>query len=210
MIDKRMTYFIIGAVVALLINLRACEKKSELRSHDDRVVIDTVYVDKIIKVPEIKEVFINLTPEPKIIYKADPDLLKQFSDLEDENEKLKIYAEAITKRTYEKTYVSADSVVKIVVKDSVTGVLDFQSIDFNISEREIIYRDKIITKTIEKKPDFSISLGAGIKVPTIFSDPVSLEAVIGIKSKKGFGYQLGIDTNKEFRLTLTKDLFTKY
>ena len=210
MIDKRLTYFLMGALLMLLLNAIACEDRRGTIDGNDKVTIDTVYVDKIIKVPEIKEVFIDSIPDPKIIYKADPKLIKDFKELEDENEKLRIYAEAITKRTYEKTYVSADSIVRITVKDSVTGVLDFQSVDFNVAEREIVFREKVITKTIEKRPDFSLSMGAGIKVPTLLDRPLSFEAVIGIKTKRGFGYQLGIDTNKEFRLTLTKDLFIKY
>ena len=205
-----LKYFLAGALLGLLLTLIKCEGSNGVVDDNDTVKIDTVYVDRIIKIPEIREVFKDRYPEPVIIYKADPDLLKQFEELEDENEKLKRYAEAITKRDYEKTYVSTDSIVKITVKNSVTGTLDFQSVDFTVAEQEAIFREKVITKTIEKRPDFALSLGAGIKVPTILSAPLSFEAVIGVKSKKGFTYQLGVDTDKEFRFTLTKDIFIKY
>lgn len=210
MIDKRLTYFLVGVFLTLLLNVISCEDREGIIGNNDTVSLDTIYVEKIIKVPQIKEVFIDSTPEAQIIYKADPKLLKQYIDLEDENQRLKKYAEAVTKSLYERTYVSADSIVKIIVKDSVTGTLDFQSVDFNVSEREVLFKEKIVTKTIEKRPDFSLSLGAGIRIPTLLSEASSIEVVIGMKSRKGFNYQLGVDTNKAFRFMLTKDIFIKY
>jgi len=187
-----------------------CEARDNSIDDNDIVTIDTVYVDRIIKVPQIKGSFKDSIPDPVVIYKADPRLLKQYTDLEGENDKLKKYIEAITIRSYEKTYVSADSIVLITVRDSVTGTLNFQSVDFIIAEREVVFKEKIITKTIEKRPDFSLNLGVGVKVPTLSQEAISFEGVIGIKNKKGLGYQLGVDTNKELRFTLTKDLFIKY
>ena len=191
---------------------------------NDKIIIDTVYVDRVIKIPERIEVFKDNSPKAKIVYKQDPVLLEQYTTLSDENEKLKKYIEAITIRTYEKKYMSKDSVVTIMVKDSVTGILNSQSVVFQLAQQEVVFKEKIINKTIEKKPDFSLSFGLGVRIPHFFrgsgsekvngfplpSEPLSLEGVLGMKDKKGYGYSLGVDTQGGATFTLTKDLFIKY
>ena len=210
MTKRKITFFLLGVVSALLFTAFNCEDKNGVVDGNDRVTVDTVYVDRIIKVPEITGSFEDSIPDPKVVYVADPDLVRQYTDLEDENEKLKKYIEAITIRTYEKTYVSPDSIVSITVRDSVTGTLDFQNVDFTVAEREVLFKERLITKTIEKYPDFSLSLGAGVKVPTAPGGSFSAEGVIGVRIKRGYGFQLGVDTNTDVRLTITKDLFIKY
>ena len=210
--DKRLIYFIIGFITALLITAIGCEKKDKFGQPDSNDILktDTVYVDRIVEVPKKSGSFKDSLPEPKIVYKADPVLLEKYNQLETEKQKLEAYISAITKRTYQKMYISSDSIVKIEVKDSVTGTLDYQSVTFDIAPQKVKIKEKVVTNTIEKYPDLTISLGAGMKLPTSFNDPMSFEGVIGVKGKKGYNWQLGVDTRKEVRLTLTKDLFTKF
>ena len=224
MIQKKITYLIIGIFIALVFHAMFRRADRISGDNNDRIIIDTLYVDRIIKVPERVEVFKDSTPEPKIVYKENKELLEQYTSLTDENEKLKKYIEAITMRTYEKKYVSKDSVVTVTVKDSVTGTLNFQSVIFKLAQQEIVFKEKIINRTIEKKPNFSLSLGVGLRIPHALrgsgspkvdnyplpSDPISFEGVVGVKDKKGYGYQLGIDTQGGARFTITKDLFIKY
>lgn len=175
--DKRLTFFAIGFILALLINAIGCESKDKFGRPDsnDKIQVDTVYIDRIIEVPGKQGSFEDLKPEPRIIYKADPNLLEAYNLLKDEKERLQAYIDAITIRTYEKQYVSADSIVKITVKDSVTGTLDFQSVAFDIAPQEVQIQEKVITRTIEKYPDFTMSLGGGIKVPTLPNGQFSFE-----------------------------------
>jgi len=210
--NRNLTYFIIGFIVALLISVVACEASDRfgVPDNNDKTETDTVYVDRIIKVPGQSGSFENPKPDPEIVYKADPELLKKYQDLETEKERLEAYIHAITRRTYEKSYVSNDSIVTITVKDSVTGTLDWQSVAFDIKPRDVKIQEKIITNTIEKYPDFSLMLGAGVRAPLSFNEPLAFEAVIGIEGKNGLTYQLSYDTQEYVGFRLTKKLFTKF
>lgn len=46
MIDKRLTYFLMGVILTLLLNAIACEEKRGVIDDNDRVKIDTMYVKK--------------------------------------------------------------------------------------------------------------------------------------------------------------------
>ena len=210
--DKRFTFFVMGVVIALLFNAIACDDHDDSHAPDSNDVIktDTVYVDRVINLPGKTETFIDSVFIPKIIYKPDQELLDRYNELQTDNDRLQAYIDAITLRTYQNSYVSSDSLVKITVTDSVTGKLNSQKVSFDIAPREITIQEKIITNDVYKYPDFSISLGVGIKVPAIPGRAQSFEGVLGIEDRRGFQYQLGVDTRKEFRLTITKKLWTKF
>jgi len=224
MIQKKFTYFIVGIFAAMVCH--AIYRRTDRLSGNpaDKVKIDTIYVDKVIRVPGKIKVFKQDNPKPEIVYKADEKLLRGYEAITKENEKLKKYIEAITTRVYEKKYTSGDSLVTVVVKDSITGFLKSQEVVFRLKEQEIPFKERIINKTFEKYPKLTISLGASLRVPNVFKglgsytaqecrplkEPTLVEGIIAVKSRKGYQYQVGIDTQGGARLALIKDLFIKY
>ena len=210
--DNKFRWFAIGFVIAILFVIISCEMTDGFGKIDrnDKVQTDTVYVDRIIKVPGQSGEFETPTPDPKIVYETDPELLQQYQDLKTKKERLEAYINAITKRVYETAYTSNDSIVTITVRDSVTGTLDWQNVVFDIKPREVKIQEKIITNTIEKYPDFSIMAGAGVRAPLTFNEPMVFEAALGIEDKKGWIYQVTYDTDQYVGIRLTKKLFTKF
>ena len=179
----------------------------------DKVTVDTMYVEKELKVPARSHSFENNKPEPKIVYEENPintKLLNDYKSLKTDYEKLKKYEEAVTVREYDTTYVSKDSIISVRVKDIVTGTLDKQYVSVEVAEQYIKYREKVITKTIEKYPMFSIRGGVGFVVPTIPTRSPTLEAALGFSNHKGYNIDFGINLNQDIRVTLTKDIFVKY
>lgn len=208
----KLRWFTLGFIVAALLVIISCEVTDDFGKVDrnDRIETDTIYVDRIIKVPGQSGEFETLEPTPKIEYREDPVLLGKYKSLKTEKERLEAYINAITKRVYEVSYTSQDSIVTINVKDSVTGTLDWQNVVFEIKPREVKIEEKIITNTIEKYPDFSIMVGVGTRAPLTFDKPMIFEAVIGVEDKKGFIYQGTYDTEGYVGFRLTKKLFTKF
>lgn len=207
---RRVLWYSIGLISGLLLLSQCQVGKGKGADNNDRVKFDTIYVTKTITVPEIREVFVDSTPDPVVVIKADQGLVDDYLALQDENERLQKYIEAITKRFYEQTYTTEDSLVTVTVRDSVTGTLDFQNVDFTVREQEIEYQEKTVIQTIEKYPDFILSAGAGVKAPMQPDGTFSFEAALRARTKKGWNYEVGLDTNKELRLTLTKDIFVKH
>lgn len=178
-------------------------------------------IDSILKtlvIPEKKGEFRTISPQPIIITipernsnsnRLSDELLKRFEQLESDNAKTRAYAKAIALKVYEKTY--KDSLVSITVKDSIEGGdLTSQNVSWNIKKQEIKYHDKIITKY----PLYSISGGIGVNsvIDETGSYKTQISPLIGYRNKEG--WQLEVGTNifnlKEFRIDLTKDIFTKY
>jgi hypothetical protein len=210
--NLNLTYFIIGFLLALFFTFITCEATGGFGVPDrnDKVEVDTVYVDRVIKVPGKSGSFETIKPNPKTVYQADPVLLKKYQSLKTEKERLEAYIYAITKRKYEKVYTSKDSIVTITVNDSVTGTLDWQGVAFDIKPRDVIIKEKIITNTIEKYPDFSLMVGAGARAPLNFNQPMAFELTLGVEDNKGFTYQVSYDTQQYVGFRLTKKLFTKF
>ena len=115
-------------------------------SSESTTKIDTVFVPKIIKIPEIKGKFETVNPKPKdgvIIY--DKELINKYNKLKTENDRLKEYEKAVKINNYENTYkYEKDDKVFIKVTNTTTGTLNNQKVEFNIPEREIEYKEKQI------------------------------------------------------------------
>lgn len=210
--NSKLTWFIVGFFFALFLGIISCEVTDGfgIIDNNDKVEVDTVYVDRVIEVPGQSGEFDTEEPEPKIVYQADPKLVLEYKKLQDENQRLEAFIKAVTKRVYENTYVSNDSIVTIKVKDSVTGFLDWQNVVFDIKPREVTIQEKIVTQTVEKYPDFSIMAGVGTRASLSVSKPVIFEAVFGIEDKKGYTYHLTYDTEQYMGFRVTKKLFTKF
>lgn len=188
-----LTSFLMGVVVGVLILITTYKL---LPTSVDNIVVDTVYVDREIIIPEIKEVFIHVKPKPTsvdtvLVYKTDT------------------VPTPIISRTYENTYTSKDSVATVVVKDSILdGELEKQEVLFEVKERPIQYKDKIITKTITKKPVLAISLGAAVRASEETLDRASVVGFVGVRGKNGLEVMVGYDTNKTFTVGIKKDILT--
>lgn len=174
---------------------------------------DTVYITKTIKIPEVKGNFETKNPKPKdgvMVY--DRALLNKYNDLKSENEKLKAYQKAVEIKEYENTYkYEKDEKVTITVSNTVTGSLTNQKVSFNIPEREIEYKERIITNTTTEKlkPSFIISGGVSAQSSTdLINLKPSVGLTVGFKNKSGYTLDVNYNTNRNVMITLKKDILT--
>ena len=180
----------------------------EINGGDDDIKIDTVYVDKEIIVPGRIDTFSIDKPIPYKVYDSEKE--KEYKDLKTENERLNKYLSETKVRIYNNNYISSDSLVTVKTTDSVRGTLLNQKVKIDIKEQKIVYKEKVITKVLTKKPVFSLSTGFGVKTSYGLYDNTAFEINLGMKNKSGFEVELGYDTNKQIRVGLKKDLFTIY
>jgi hypothetical protein len=212
--------YIFGGVIALILIVSFLSSSFTItrRGFQDTVKTDTIYKTRTITVPEKQGTFTNIQPQPQIVVVPIPNnngnynskLASDFAKLKSDNEKMQKYLEAIAQRVYENKYTSKDSTVTVTVKDTITGFLKSQQVDFNIKERPIEIVEKEIKTTITKYPKFSLSAGLGVSTGNFINPAPSLSANIGFRNKKGWELIMSGDTNKNFSLILKKDIFTKY
>ncbi|HDZ14565.1 hypothetical protein LCGC14_1114240 [marine sediment metagenome] len=110
------------------------------------------------------------------------DLLKKYHTAQDSLERLKLYKDAVTERTYKETY--RDSTQEITVTSEVIGTLKGQKIDY-----------KVFPQTIEvqqKKP--KISLYGGIR--TTVQPQQNFEPHFTLRSPKAL-YSVGYNINQK-------------
>jgi len=200
-------------VVGLSILYFSSKSCSNEPSVGTKTKTDTIYVTKTIKVPEIKGSFETKNPKPKdgvIVY--DRNLLNKYNELKSENDKLKEYKKAIQVKEYENVYkYDKDDKVTVTVKNTVTGSMTNQKVEFFIPEREIEYKEKIITNTtiIRTKPSFIISAGGSLQASTdLLNMKPSVGATIGFKNKSGYTLDVNYNTNQNVMITLKKDILT--
>lgn len=185
---KNLAPWVITAFLAVLLFFKGCGKDSNNNTVTKEVKSDTVYVDKIVKIPAITENIINIKPEP----------IKEYV-----KEKSKD-----TLRTYKNTYTDSTGVASVTVFDSVSGKLLEQAVNIHVKEREIKYKEKIITntETIKKKPNFILS--AGLSTTTGVKPIYGAE--ITLKNSTGWNLDLGYNLEKQITIGIKKDLITSY
>ena len=174
----------------------------------DGVRVDTTYITKTITLPAIIDTFYIDKPVAVMVYDSDKEA--EYLALKTENERLKKYLEDTKVRIYENKYNSKDSLVSVKTIDSVSGTLLSQKVEFNIKERDIEYTEKIINKTITKKPVFSLSTGFSIKTSNYNLNSSAIELNVGLRNRSGFEIDFGYDTAKNIRVGLKKDILTIY
>ena len=190
------TGIVMGVVIGILLSITTYKL---LPTSTDKVVVDTVYVDREVIVPEIREVFVSSDPQPIRVDTIVKTIPTPKGDL----------VQPIISRTYENTYTSNDSVATVTVKDSiVNGFLKQQDVSFLVKERPIEYKEAIVTKTVTKKPSLAISLGAAVRGSQDTFDKPSVVGLVGIRNKNGLEILLGYDTNKTITIGIKKDLVT--
>jgi hypothetical protein len=177
-------FFVIFGTVCFLMFFRGCGTKTEVGK--TVTTTDTLYIDKVIKIPEVREKIVYRNPVPvetKVIGKD-------------------------TIRKYKHVYKDSTGVAEITVSDSIAGRLLGQVVDIKIKEREVKYQEKVVTTTITKtlKPSFVLSMG----VTAVSGLNGSYGVEVGIKNSKGLNLDLGYDSNKNFTVGIKKDVFTLY
>jgi hypothetical protein len=176
--------FITISLVCCVLFLRSCN--SEVKTGNTVTTTDTLYVDRIIKIPEILEVIVNTKPVPVKIQVVGKDTL----------------------RSYVNTYKDSTGVAEITVTDSVNGSLLNQIVGIKIKEREVRYTEKVITNNSVTKLKPYFVLSAGVKMISGLNG--SMGAEVGIKNSKGVSLELGYNSNRTFIIGIKKDIFTFY
>lgn len=202
------TYLSILAVILLVYFMpKSCGDKNPTMVETKS---DTVYIEKIIKIPAISEEFEDKSPKHKTaVY--DKGLIEEYKKLKTENERLKKFEELAQKRSYDSTYKDKSGLVTVNVKSETTGYLDYQKISFNVKEQEIKYLDKVITNTITQKVEPSFIISGGISAQTgvdLLNSKPNVGATIGFKNKSGYNLDVNYNTNENVMVTLKKDIFT--
>lgn len=147
---------------------------------------DTLFIPKIIKIKEIKQVFVNKYPKAIDSAIVGKDTL----------------------RSYNTCYTDSTGVVEVTVKDSVNGKLLNQVVDFYVKPRDIKYQEKVITNTttIKQTPNFSLSAG----INTSLNTTPAIGIGITVKDGTGWGLDLGYNSNKQFIVGIKKDILKTY
>lgn len=183
-VGRLTPYFVIFALVCFILFFRDCSLKAPKDSV--KIVSDTVYVYRTIKIPAVQQTMETKKPEAVKETKVGNDTI----------------------RTYRKTYKDSTGTAEVTVSDSVNGRLLNQIVDIKVKEREVKYRERFInTKTtIEHKPSFVISAGL---TATSGINP-SFGAEIGFKNRNGLNLEVGYNNRNEIQVGIKKDIFTFY
>jgi len=181
---------------------------------------DEIKIDSILRVFETRlqtSKYQTNSPQPIIITipsqneadnsKLTNSLISEFKDLKDDNKRLEAYLKVIATKVYRNVY--NDSLSTAIVIDTVSnGILKNQSIQIDYKPRKIKFFEKTITKKL--KPKFIFSTGIGITSRLDSLANPQLKGLIGFKNKKGYELQFGISTDRQFDLSLKKDIFVRY
>lgn len=172
--------WIVSAVLLFLLFVKSCVRENI--EGVNTITSDTIYIPKVIRIPEIKQVFVNTTPK----------------------EKGKSVVKGDTIRTYENKYIDSTGLAEVTISDSVNGKLLNQKVKIHVKEQEVKYEEKIITNTTKLKPSFVISGGLTTQIGV--NPSVGME--LSFKNKSGYTLDLGVNNRKDFTIGVKKDLFT--
>lgn len=183
-LKKATPFFLFFSAFCAVIFFRGCNKDTPV--NETKTTIDTIFVDRVIKIPEIKEVIVYKDPVPVDIQVVGVDTIRKYS----------------------KTYTDSTGVAEVTVDDSVNGRLLRQQVNIKVKEREIKYKERIVktTNTIKYKPDFVMS--AGLTATSGIRPSVGVE--IGFKNHIGLNFEVGYNTNKIWTIGVKRDIFTHY
>ena len=133
------------------------------------------------------------------------ELLDNYNKLSDSLKTI-AYKEAITQRSYKETF--ENDTIKIDVSAKVTGTLEQLKTDYFIKPYNVTYTET--QTTITKVPKFSLYAGLSLQSNVHQFQSSSLEASIGFINASGTHFEVGLSTNKDIRIGIKKNLFTKY
>jgi hypothetical protein len=170
-------------VFLLFIFLRGCKKDDLVVS---KTTTDTVFVEKIKIIPKIEQVIQYRDPKPLYINVVGKDTIKN----------------------YKKVYTDSTNVAEVTIEDSINGTLLNQRVKINVKEREVKYKETVITNnTVTKLKPFMV-LSAGLTAQSGLNP--TLGAEVGLKNKNGYNVELGYNLRKEFTVGIKKDILTIY
>lgn len=185
---KQYLPWITTAVLIILLFFKSCGSNPVVPNPrvQVKVVTDTVYTTKYIKIPEIKQIFVTKKPKPVDISIIAKD----------------------TFRIYDTKYTDSTGVAEIIVKDSIKGHLLNQVVSFKVKERTIEYKEKTITNTItiKQKPKFNLALGLN----TAIGKDANIGAEATIKNGNGWSLDLGYNTSNQILIGIKRDIITLY
>lgn len=219
MIIKKYWSQLILIVIIAISFLRGCENPFAKQNTDDVVKTDTIF--RTVVIQEKKGNFKTNNPIP---YNTRPIILNGQNNTDLQNYLLKLtetiktqsikdreltkqLIQALAKKEYKET--KEDSIVKITVNSTVEdGKQTYLGIDYKVKKSYLKTYD---TKTtIKKYPKYTISAGLGISSSLSIQAQPQIQAILGLKNKKGTEIQLGFSTDKKATIIYKKDIFTKY
>ncbi len=202
---KKATY-----AVAIAIIIYGLLKHNPFVSIKDSNGIKTDTVTIIKYLPSKANEFVKTAPQPVYITKIkdnSKELLKLLKELEnkynktaDNNILLQELLQAKQKHTYKETF--KDSVLNAEVTAYTTGVLD--SIKFKYKTLPIEVKEIQITRYLT--PRFRVFIG----VNGVYGYDNLIGADLGIQTKKGNIYVLGINSNTDITFGFKFNVFEKY
>jgi hypothetical protein len=176
-------YFVIFGLLVFIIFFKGCGKEMVGKTV---TTTDTLVVEKMIVIPEIREVIKYRNPVPVDTQVVGKDTI----------------------RKYLRTYKDSTGVTEVTVSDSIAGRLLGQTINIKVKEREVKYTEKVITNNSVTKLKPSFVLSAGVSMVSGVNGSYGFE--VGLKNSKGINLELGYDSNKNFTIGIKKDIFTLY
>ncbi|MEM9076302.1 MAG: hypothetical protein AAGC43_04645 [Bacteroidota bacterium] len=191
---KREIYYII-AVLLLVINTFMMTKevqyirlpsKTNTKVITNTLPVKTVPVDGTLTIPKVV----------RFEQQKNDTLLKLYNDAIDSIQKLQLFKEVISERTYREEL--KDSVQTITVETTVTGFMREQNISY-VTNPVNIEKKSLKSRT-------SLYLGGFSLLPTESERPISLGADLNIVTKSNI-FSIGIDNQRNIKAGLAFKLF---
>ncbi len=169
-------------------------------------------IERVVTIPGTTGVRIDSIPYPVYVENGVNESLK------DEIDKLRqagvdtITIERIvdaTRMRYYKevafdTTEDGDSLLKVIVQDSILGEKVWSSISWKVYDRDFHYTETNTITTL--KPKFALFAASSI----IGGQTPSAQFTIGIRTKKGWSFGVGQNTFNQTNGYIGKDIFVKY
>lgn len=186
-----------NVIIGVLICLAAYFIYDKITAPDTEIQ----YVDVVVEVPvpgvagEI--VHDTIWAEPEIVTVESPlynNLLEEYAKTKDSLERLKLFTDAITIRTYNEIF--EDSIQKIDVRSKVQGKLLGQDLSYFVKPTTIVL-DTTLAVPIKKR--FKVFAGGEIGFPTDFNSvdfkvAPTFKANLILKNRKDNMISIGVDT----------------
>ncbi len=193
------------AIVLVTLQFKTCFTKTQISNNK----ADTITVIKTL--PAKQNEFVKTDLKPVIIQQQNnsKELIKLIAHLEDKYNKtadnntlLRELLQARQKRIYKETF--KDSIQNAEVTAYTTGKLD--SIRFKYETLPIQIKETTINNYIT--PDFRILAGADLSVNKDLKTVLGVS--LGLQTKKGHIYSLGVTTDKQIKGEIKLNIFEKY
>ena len=203
-----LTWLFLGFILGIALGVFIYNKTSSRKNPE----VEIKYIERTIEIPGSSGSDTNKTPEPIYIEnKINQNLINEINELREaliDTGVIERIIEATKKRYYEDvafdTATTGDTLLKVVVQDSVLGEKIWSAISWKIYDREFSYIET--HTTLRLKPKFALFAGTSLNL----GNPLSLQIMGGIRTKKGWSFGIGHNTLNQTSGYLGKDLLIKY